>query len=77
LWALVCDVINCNIKLIMHNMYRFMINVVMIEQLDGSLVKNGNKCTCHIKYTCYRHVVIVITLHMMMPIRNGSETYKN
>lgn len=75
-WALVCDVINCNIKLIMHNMYRFMIDVVMIEQLDGSLVNNGNKRTCHTKYACYRHMVIVITLHMRMPIRNGSETYK-
>jgi hypothetical protein len=52
-------------------MYHFMIDVVMIEQLDGSLVNNGNKCTCHTKYTCYRHVVIVITLHMMVLIRNG------
>jgi len=61
----------------MHNMYRFMIDVVMIEQLDGSLVNNGNKCTCHTKYTCYKDVVIAITIHMMMPIRNGSKTYKN
>ncbi len=61
----------------MHNMYRFMIDVVMIEQLDGSFVKNGNKCTCHTKYTCYRHVVIAISIHMTMPIRNGFETYKN
>jgi hypothetical protein len=57
-------------------MYRFMINVVTIKQFDGSLVNNGNKCTCHSKYTCYRHVVIAITLHMMMPTKNGSKTYK-